>query len=102
MRIGKHSMGDYLALGAQLKNTPGSEMIASFGQHLNMINDYMLTSADRPAFQAWLRAEFSPMLRQLGYSGQPNDTPEVKQKRAFLFEGWETWPKIPRSFSRPR
>ena len=87
MRIGKHSMGDYLALGAQLKNTPGSEMIASFGQHLNMINDYMLTSADRPAFQAWLRAEFSPMLRQLGYSGQPNDTPEVKQKRAFLFEG---------------
>ena len=25
MRIGKHSIGDYLALGAQLKNTPGSE-----------------------------------------------------------------------------
>ena len=24
MRIDKHSVGDYLALGAQLKNTPGS------------------------------------------------------------------------------
>ncbi len=27
MRIGKHSVGDYLALGAQLKNTPGSVLL---------------------------------------------------------------------------
>ena len=26
MRIGKHSVGDYLALGDQLKNTPGSAL----------------------------------------------------------------------------
>ena len=27
------------------------------------------------------------MLKQLGYSGRPNDTPDEKQKRAILFEG---------------
>ncbi len=87
MRIGKHSVGDYLALGAQLKNTPGSVLLASFGQHLNLIHDYMLTDADRPEFEAWLRTQFSPVLQQLGYNGRPNDTPEEKQKRAILFEG---------------
>ena len=60
MRIGKHSVGDYLALGAQLKNTPGSILLASFGQHLDMINDHLVTDSDRPAFQAWVRASSRP------------------------------------------
>ncbi len=87
MRIDKHSVGDYLALGAQLKNTPGSVLLVSFGNHLQYINDNMLTDADRAEFQAWLRTQFSPVLQQLGYNGRPNDTPEKKQKRAYLFEG---------------
>ena len=87
MRIGKHSVGDYLALGAQLKNTPGAMLLASFGRHIDFVNKYLLTDADRPAFQAWLRTQFSPVLQQLGYAGRPSDTPEQKQKRAILFEG---------------
>src|SRR5262249_45951240 len=87
MRIGKHSMGDYLALGAQLKTTPGADLLSTVGRHLYAVNDHMLTDADRPAFQAWLRTQFSPLLQQLGYTGKPDDTPEVKQKRAILFEG---------------
>ena len=86
MEIGKHNVGDYLALGAQLKNTPGAVLLGSFGRHLNFINQQMLTDADRPAFQAWLRGEFSPVLQQLGYNGRPSDTPEDKEKRALLFE----------------
>ena len=87
MRIGKHTVGDYFALGAQLKNTPGATLLAAFGQHLNVVNDYLVTDDDRPAFQAWLRAQFSPVLQQLGYTGRPTDTPLDKQKRAYLFEG---------------
>ncbi|MGC2109775.1 MAG: M1 family metallopeptidase [Candidatus Korobacteraceae bacterium] len=87
MRVGKHSMGDYLALGAQLKNTPGADLLASFGDRLQTIHDHMLTGADRPEFQAWLRTQFSPLLQQLGYNGRPSDTPEEKQKRSLLFEG---------------
>ena len=87
MRIDKHSVGDYLALGAQLKNTPGSALLDSFGERLTEINDHLVTDADRPAFQAWLRTQFSPVLQQLGYNGRPNDTPEQKQKRTLLFEG---------------
>src|SRR5271157_421573 len=87
MRIGRHGVGDYLALGAQFKDTPGSVLLGDFGGHLDYINDYLVTDADRPEFQAWLRKTFSPMLQQLGYAGRPSDTPEQKEKRAILFEG---------------
>jgi aminopeptidase N len=87
MRIEKHSVGDYLALGAQLKNTPGSVLIGEFGRHLNFINEYLLTDADRPAFQSWMRTQFSPVLQQLGYNGRSSDSPEDKQKRSMLFQG---------------
>jgi aminopeptidase N len=85
MRIGKHSVGDYLALGDQLKNTPGADLLGSFAEHLTYINNHVVTDADRPQFQAWLRGSFSPMLQQLGYAGRPNDTPEQKERRAILF-----------------
>ena len=87
MRIGQHNVGDYLALGDQLKSTPGSVLLESFGNHLNFIREHLVTDADRPAFQAWLRGAFSPALQQLGYTARPDDTPVQKQKRAILFEG---------------
>src|SRR5271165_5030098 len=85
MRIGKHNVGDYLALGDQLKNTPGSDLLQDFSARLNFINDHMVTDADRPLFQAWVRNSLSPMLQQLGYSARPSDTPEQKKKRSLLF-----------------
>jgi aminopeptidase N/puromycin-sensitive aminopeptidase len=85
MRTGKHGVGDYLALGDQLKNTPGSVLLKDFSNRLSFVNRYMVTDADRPAFQAWVHQTFSPMLQQLGYAGRSSDTPEDKQKRADLF-----------------
>src|SRR5262249_5085041 len=90
MRIGKHTVGDYLALGAQLKNTPGAVLLDSFARHLVFINERLLTDADRPEFKAWLRSQFSPVPQQLGYTTRPGDTPEQKLKRAVLFESLGT------------
>jgi len=85
MRIGRHSVGDYLALGEQFKNTPGAALLNGYADRLELINDFIVTDADRPQFQAWLRNAFSPMMRQLGYAARPDDTPEHKQKRGILF-----------------
>jgi aminopeptidase N len=86
MRIGQHKVGDYLALGDQLKNTPGSVLLESFAKHLKFISQHLVTDADRPAFQAWLGSAFSPLLQQMGYTARPSDTPDERQKRAILFE----------------
>lgn len=85
MRVGKHTIGQYLAMGDQFKNTKGSVLIADFLQRLDQINDDLVTDQDRPAFQAWLRHSFSPMMQQLGYTTRPGDSPEDRQKRADLF-----------------
>ena len=57
--------------------------------------------ADRPAFEAWMRTQFSPVLQQLGYTARPNDTPEDKQKRAPCCSvRWEPWQTIRRSIQQ--
>jgi aminopeptidase N len=86
MRAGQHKAGDYLALGAQFKNTPGYVLLDNFAMHLEFINDNLVGDSDRSQFQVWLRQTFSPMLQQLGYAAHPDDTPTVRQKRAILFE----------------
>jgi len=100
MRIGKHSVGDYLALGAQLKNTPGVALINSFGRHLDEVNDHLVTDADRPAFQAWQRTQFSPVLQQLGYTARPRTPPRTSRNAPCCSRVWATWPTIPRSLPR--
>jgi aminopeptidase N/puromycin-sensitive aminopeptidase len=102
MRIGKHSVGDYLSLGAQLKNTPGSMLLAAFGERLAVIHDHLLTESDRPEFEAWMRTQFSPILQELGYNGRPSDTPADKQKRSILFEGLGNYADDPEVIEQAR
>lgn len=40
----------------------------------------MVTAADRPRFQAWIRAQFGPVLTTLGLPG-PADDPDARQSR---------------------
>jgi aminopeptidase N/puromycin-sensitive aminopeptidase len=84
MRAGLHNVGDYLALGEQFKDTPGYVLQRNFFDHLEVINQEVVTAADRPAFQAWLNRTYAPQLQELGYAGRPGDTPADKQKRAAL------------------
>jgi len=86
MRAGVHPVGGYLALGAQFKDTPGYVLLDNFVGHLDFINHYLVSDADRLEFQSWLRQTFSPMLQQLGYSARPGDSPTERQKRSVLFE----------------
>jgi aminopeptidase N len=85
VRIGKHNVGDYLALGDQLKNTPGSTLLEEYGNRLTFINRYLVTDSDQPEFQAWVRNSLASMMKRLGYAARTGDSPEDKQRRADLF-----------------
>ncbi len=85
MRAGESKAGDYLALGAQFKNTPGYVLLDNFAGHVAFIKDDLVTDADRSQMQAWIRQTFSPMLQQLGYTAKPDESPTQRQKRAVLF-----------------
>jgi aminopeptidase N/puromycin-sensitive aminopeptidase len=90
MQVGLHGIGDYLALGAQFKNTTGYILLDNFFTQLQFVDRNLVTAADRPAFQQWLNQTFSPVLQQLGYTARPGDTPVEKQKRAVLLYGLGT------------
>ncbi len=85
MRAGKSNAGDYLALGSQFRNTPGYILLDNFATRLDFINDELVSAADRPQLQAWIRQTFSPMMQQLGYTAKPDEPPTERQKRAVLF-----------------
>ena len=102
VHVGQHNVGDYLALGEQLKDTPGSVLLEDFRNRLRAIDYYMLTDADRPAFESWMRGAFSPLLRGLGYTARPSDTPEQRQKRATLFESLGNYGNDPEVIQQAR
>jgi aminopeptidase N/puromycin-sensitive aminopeptidase len=85
MRAGQMNVGDYLASGAQLKNTPGYVLLENFTDHLEFVYNDLTASADKPQMQSWLRQTFAPMMQQLGYAPAPNEPPTQRQKRAILF-----------------
>jgi len=86
MRAGQVHVGDYLAAGAQLKNTPGYVLLGNFTGHLEFVYHDLVNPADRPQFQAWVRQTFSPLMQQLGYAARANESPTDRQKRAILFQ----------------
>ncbi len=55
MRAGKSQAGDYLALGAQFKNTPGYVLLDNFAGHLQFINERPGERCRPTEIQAWLR-----------------------------------------------
>jgi aminopeptidase N len=85
MRAGEAKAGDYLALAAQLKNTPGYMLLDNFSGHVEFVENFLVSDADRPEMQSWIRQTFSPMMHELGYTAKPNEPPTDRQKRAILF-----------------
>ena len=85
MRAGLLKVGDYLAAGAQLKNTPGYVLLEAFTNYFETVYNDLTTPEDRPQLQAWVRQTFSPMMQELGYSPRANEPPTERQRRAVVF-----------------
>ena len=102
MRAGLAPVGDYLALGEQFKRTEGSVLLTSYFDKLEFISQDIVNPADRPAFEAWLRQSFSPLMTALGYQGRASDTPSDKQKRSALLYMLGTVANDPQAIAESR
>jgi len=87
MLAGVSNIGDYLALGAAFKATPGYLLLNDFFKHLEVVSRNFVTPSDRDAFQSWINQTFGPQLQELGYQGRSTDTAMRKAQRAVLFWG---------------
>ena len=81
---GQESVADYLDLVSTLNQDAESAVVSSYIPTLNMIHDHLLTDADKPAFEAWVRGNFGPMLAKIGWTATPGESDEQRTLRGDL------------------
>jgi aminopeptidase N len=89
-RSGRHDVSAVLDLSAALANDHTPEIVGSFTGRVAFAAEYLADEADKPAFQAWIRARFGPPLERLGLPGSKPDEKE-DSRRAALLDLVGTW-----------
>lgn len=81
---GHENVAGYLDLVSALNQDEESAIVGSYVPALEMIHDNLLTDATRPAFLAWVRANFSPQFARIGWTPTSGETDDVHELRAHL------------------
>jgi aminopeptidase N len=81
VRVGEQPIGDYLALAEGLQTDRTRAVLEQMAGQVNYISDYLVTDADRDAYEQWVRKLFSPIAKQLGWSAKPGESDETKALR---------------------
>jgi aminopeptidase N len=81
-RADRSSVGDYLALVGNMKNSRERAVLERIADRLTYIHDNLLTDADRPRFEAWVQQTFRPALTEFGWKPAAGEDPEKRTARA--------------------
>lgn len=84
MHVGRATIGDYLNLLAAMKDERNSVVLGQMMGNLQYVHDRLATDADRVAFEAWTRNLIDPMLNDIGWTGKPGDSDDLRQTRSLL------------------
>lgn len=76
--------GAQMDLMQNLKDDPSTAVMDLMTSQLQYVSDYLVTDADRAAFQGWVRTTFGPAAEKTGWAGEAGDSDETRQKRADL------------------
>ncbi len=82
VRSGASNLDDFLAMAGGMQAEREFGVLHSLDRDLEFISDYLVTDADRPQYQAWVRNLLHPIAEELGYHTAPNDDDNVKELRA--------------------
>ena len=84
VRVGRETIGDYLALVEGLKSDRKEAVLGPVLQQLGYIGRDLVTDADRNAYQMWLRQTLGPVAADVGWSAKPGESPDYEGLRAQL------------------
>jgi len=73
--------GEFLSLAEQMKDDPSTSVIGDIQGQLQFVHDYLLTDADRPQFEAWVRSTFGPVAEKTGWTARAGDSDEALGRR---------------------
>ncbi|HYL46310.1 MAG TPA: M1 family metallopeptidase [Candidatus Limnocylindrales bacterium] len=76
--------GAQMDLIQSLKDDPSTVVMDLMTSQLQYVGDYLVTDANRAAFQSWVRATFGPSAEKIGWTTAAGDSDETRQRRADL------------------
>ena len=85
IRAGNQPVGDYMALAEGYSTDRNRAVMDDLLGRLDYVNRYLVTDADRPAFQTWLRRVLQPAATEIGWEPKPTDSEEQKALRGRVF-----------------
>jgi aminopeptidase N/puromycin-sensitive aminopeptidase len=84
MHVGRATIADYLSLLTALKGERNSVVLGQMFGNFQFIHDRLANDADRAAFEEWTRNLIDPMLNDIGWTGKPGDSDDIRQTRSLL------------------
>jgi aminopeptidase N len=84
VRAGRHDIGVYLDLAGSLATDETAAITEAIASRVAFTHEYLVTPAQRPRVQEWIRARYGPALAALGVPGTAADSDERQDRRAQL------------------
>jgi len=75
-RSGRRSVADFMTVAYAMRNEREPIILGNILNTFNYARDYLASDADRPAFEAWIRAYTQPLVTRLGWTpkaGEPDE-----------------------------
>ena len=84
VRGGRHDVGVYLDVASAFATDTSSAVVDTIAGRLAVIAEDLVSAADQPAYQSWIRSHFGKQLNALGLPGDVKDNDETQMRRATL------------------
>jgi aminopeptidase N len=102
VRVGRQSIGDYLATIEKMKADPGRDVVDVMIGHFPAIHDQVVSAADRPSFEAWVRNFLRPIADGLGSTPTPDESTERQALRTDVFGALASYGRDPQLIAQAR
>jgi aminopeptidase N len=82
VRVGRQQIGDLLAFAEGLQSDRNRAVMGLLADQIEYICRYLVTEADRDAFERWVRRILTPAAQDLGWRAKPGESDEQRSLRA--------------------
>jgi aminopeptidase N len=86
VQVGQHDVGDYLGVAQNFKSDRTPQILGTIAGRVERIHTYLITDANRPQFEAWVRDFYRPLLREVGWKPAPNESLDARQLRGLAVD----------------
>jgi aminopeptidase N len=84
VRSGHETIGDFLTLASAFSSEPSSGVLDQVTDGLAFAHENLVTSANRPSYERFIRSLFEPVFGRLGIAPGAADTPDTRGLRATI------------------